>query len=93
MAKDFAGRGYGNGYLGGTPAQAVSGWKLRIHRDSRETTLYFTPLMAGSATRSPIPVRWNPKVQRYQAMNPGSRVFVADQAALEPIKLDLRPRR
>jgi hypothetical protein len=92
MAKDSAGREYGNGHLGGAPAQAASGWKLRIRRDSREITLYFTPLMAGSASRSRISARWSPRVQRYQAMDSGSRVFVADHAALEPIKMDLRPR-
>jgi hypothetical protein len=55
-----------DGFLRGTPKQAVTGWNLQAGpvsgNDARE--LRFTPLGDGGAT---IHVAWNPRVNRYQS--------------------------
>jgi len=80
----------GRGYLGATPAEGAAAWTLRLERGSGGTTLLFTPLLAGRLDRKPIPVRWNPAVRRYQALDAAGKMFLADRAALAAVKMDLR---
>ena len=80
----------GRGYLGATPAEGAAAWTLRLDRGSGGTTLLFTPLLAGRLDRKPIPVRWNPAVRRYQALDAAGKMFLADRAALAAVKMDLR---
>jgi hypothetical protein len=73
------------GFLGMTPVQAVSGWKLQ-HENSPETgmTLYFTPIKAGEAEKTlPICVKWNPATKRYQSMDRSYQKFLLESPSLE----------
>ncbi len=55
-----------DGFLRGTPKQAVTGWNLQVGPASGNGAreLRFTPLGEGGAT---IHVAWNPRVNRYQS--------------------------
>ena len=82
----------GNGYLGLTPLQPVTGWKLQ-YEDSPEKgmSLYFTPVKAGSAEKTlPIAVRWNPATKRYQSMDPSYQKFLGEAPTLESPRSTLR---
>lgn len=81
-----------HGFLGLTPRQAVTGWKLQ-YEDSPEkgVTLYFTPVRAGSSERTlPIAVKWNPEAKRYQSMDPSYQHFLNEAAALDNARSTLR---
>ena len=73
------------GFLGGTPVAAVNGWRMQAEQDdAKGLLLYFTPLEApkgGYAT--PVEVRWNPKVKRYQSMDRSFENFLGELPALE----------
>ena len=80
------------GFLGLTPLQAVTGWKLQ-YEDSAEKgmSLYFTPVRAGSEGKTlPIAVKWNPAAKRYQSMDPSYEHFLLEAAALENPRSMLR---
>ncbi|HMD42325.1 MAG TPA: hypothetical protein VKH45_04560 [Candidatus Acidoferrum sp.] len=82
----------GKGYLGLTPLQPVTGWKLQ-YEDSPEKglSLYFTPVKTGSTERTlPIAVRWNPATKRYQSMDPGYQNFLGELPTLESPRSTLR---
>lgn len=55
-----------DGFLRGTPKQAVTGWSLRLGPATKNggRELRFAPLGEGGET---IHVAWNPKVNRYQS--------------------------
>ncbi|HEX8872197.1 MAG TPA: hypothetical protein VF758_05495 [Candidatus Acidoferrum sp.] len=81
-----------HGFLGLTPRQAVTGWKLQ-YEDSPEkgVTLYFTPVRAGSSERTlPIAVKWNPEAKRYQSMDPSYQHFLNEAPALDNARSILR---
>src|SRR6516162_7447462 len=80
------------GYLGLTPLQAVSGWKLQYENSSEKgMSLYFTPVKAGSSERTlPIAVRWNPATKRYQSMDPSYQHFLGEAATLDNPRSTLR---
>jgi hypothetical protein len=82
----------GNGYLGLTPLQPVSAWKLQ-YEDSpaKGMALYFTPVKAGSTEKTlPIAVRWNPATKRYQSMDAGYQKFLGEAPTLESPRSTLR---
>jgi len=80
------------GYLGLTPLQAVTGWKLQ-HEQSTEKglTLYFTPIKAGSNEKLlPVAVQWNPAVKRYQSLDLHYEHFLNEAPSLESPRSILR---
>jgi hypothetical protein len=80
------------GFLGLTPLQAVTGWKLQYENSPEKgMSLYFTPLRAGSDGKTlPIAVKWNPAAKRYQSMDPSYEHFLLEAAALENPRSMLR---
>jgi hypothetical protein len=73
------------GFLGMTPVQAVSGWKLQ-YENSPEAgmTLYFTPIRTGETEKTlPICVKWNPATKRYQSMDRSYQKFLLESTSLE----------
>lgn len=81
-----------NGFLGLTPLQAVTGWKLQYENSAEKgMSLYFTPVRKGENEKTlPIAVRWNPATKRYQSMDPGYEHFLGEAAALERPRATLR---
>lgn len=80
------------GYLGLTPLQAVTGWKLQ-YENSAETgmSLYFTPIKAGANEKTlPIAVKWNPATKRYQSMDLSYEHFLGEAPSLENPRSMLR---
>ena len=78
------------GFLEGTPATPVAGWRLRFEQDPEKgLVMYFTPLQqpVRGVVRT-ICVRWNPKVQRYQSMDKNYERFLGEVPALDKIRLD-----
>ena len=73
------------GYLGLTPLQSVTGWKLQYEQSAdKGLTMYFTPLKEGSTERTlPIAVEWNPTAKRYQSMDRTYEHFLNEAPALE----------
>jgi hypothetical protein len=73
-----------NGYLGLTPLQAVTGWKLQFENSAdKGMVLYFTPVKAGANEKTlPIAVKWNPTVKRYQSMDLIYEHFLNESPAL-----------
>jgi hypothetical protein len=73
-----------NGYLGLTPLQAVTGWKLQFENSAdKGMVLYFTPVKAGANEKTlPIAVKWNPTVKRYQSMDLTYEHFLNESPAL-----------
>lgn len=80
------------GYLGLTPLQAVSGWKLQYENSSGSgMSLYFTPIKQGSNEKTlPIAVKWNPVTKRYQSMNLTYDQFLSEAPSLENPRSMLR---
>src|SRR6266566_2603484 len=79
------------GYLGGSPAFRVTGWRLELKPDtSQGLELRFTPagpgedrfLDAAEAGRT-IAVRWNTKAKRYQSLDQSHRGYLGEVPALE----------
>jgi len=80
------------GFLGLTPLQAVTGWKLQ-HEQSMEKglTMYFTPIKAGSNEKTlPIAVQWNPATKRYQSLDLHYEHFLTESPSLESPRSILR---
>lgn len=80
------------GYLGLTPLQAVSGWKLQYENSAiKGLSLYFTPLKAGASEKTlPIAVKWNPATKRYQSMDLNYEHFLTEAPSLESPRSMLR---
>lgn len=80
------------GYLGLTPLNPVTGWRLQYEQDSEKgLQLYFTPLQpAGGSHVSPIGVRWNPATKRYQSLDRSYQHFLNEAPALETLPSHLR---
>ena len=80
------------GYLGLTPLQPVSGWKLQYENSAEKgMSLYFTPVKAGASGKTlPIAVTWNPATHRYQSMDPNYEHFLTEAPSLENPRLTLR---
>jgi len=80
------------GFLGMTPLQAVTGWKLQHEQGAEKgLTLYFTPIKAGSNEKTlPIAVQWNPAVKRYQSLDLHYEHFLMETPSLESPRSSLR---
>jgi hypothetical protein len=80
------------GFLGLTPLQGVTGWKLQYEQNPEKgLTLYFTPVAKGSSERTlPIAVSWNPKTKRYQSMDPSYQRFLTEASTLENPRSSVR---
>jgi hypothetical protein len=80
------------GFLGQTPLQPVTGWKLQYEQSAEKgMTIYFTPVKAGSSERTlPIAVTWNPATKRYQSMDRSYQHFLNEAPSLESPRSMLR---
>jgi hypothetical protein len=80
------------GFLGLTPLQAVTGWKLQTEQNAdKGLTMYFTPIKSDSNERTlPIAVEWNPKVKRYQSLDLRYENFLYETPSLESPRSSLR---
>lgn len=80
------------GFLGLTPLQAVTGWKLQYENSPEKgMSLYFTPVRAGTGGKTlPIAVKWNPAAKRYQSMDLSYEHFLVEAPALESPRSMLR---
>lgn len=80
------------GYLGGSPAARVTGWRLEFTPDTdRGLELRFTPSAAGEQRLSNEPdragrtiaVRWNARAKRYQSLDQSKRGYLGEVPTLE----------
>ena len=80
------------GFLGLTPLQSVTGWKLQYEQSAdKGLTMYFTPIKAGSNEKTlPIAVLWNPAVKRYQSLDLHYEKFLGEAPSLESPRSSLR---
>ena len=80
------------GYLGLTPLEAVTGWKLQYENSPEQgMSLYFTPVKAGASEKTlPIAVRWNPAVKRYESMDLSYQHFLGEAPTLASPRSSLR---
>ena len=80
------------GFLGLTPLQSVTGWKLQYEQSAdKGLTMYFTPIKAGSNEKTlPIAVLWNPAVKRYQSLDLHYEKFLSEAPSLDSPRSSLR---
>jgi hypothetical protein len=87
------------GYLGGSPAAPVTGWRLQFTPDTdRGLELRFTPAGAGEqrASNEPqaggrtIAVRWNTRAKRYQSLDQSKSGYLGEVPTLETPQSILR---
>jgi hypothetical protein len=80
------------GYLGLTPLQPVSGWKLQYENTAdKGMSLYFTAIKSGTNEKTlPIAVRWNPATKRYQSMDLNYEKFLNEAPMLQNPRMTLR---
>jgi hypothetical protein len=82
------------GFLSGTPVSPVTGWSVQLHTEGhgerkdkhaggavQEFT--FAPLQTSETAAPPIVVKWNAKVDRYQAFDRANQQFLGEVASLE----------
>jgi len=82
----------GKGFLGLTPLNGVSGWRVQYEQDAEKgLQVYFTPLkVSGSTHVLPIGVRWNPATRRYQSLDRTYEHFLLEAPSLENARSRLR---
>jgi hypothetical protein len=80
------------GYLGMTPIEPVTGWRLQFEQDAEKgLTLYLTPVKGLEDTHVlPIGVRWNPKSNRYQSLDRTYEHFLSESPSLSTSRSQLR---
>lgn len=80
------------GYLGMTPIEPVSGWRIQHEQDPvKGLTVYFTPVKGISdAHVLPIGVQWNPKTKRYQSLDRTYQQFLLESPALSNVRTRLQ---
>jgi hypothetical protein len=87
------------GYLGGSLAAPVTGWRLEFTPDTNKgLELRFTPFRAGEQRPSDEPdrggrtiaVRWNAKAKRYQSLDQSKRGYLGEVPTLETPQSILR---
>jgi hypothetical protein len=80
------------GYLGMTPIEPVSGWRLQFEQDAAKgLTLYLTPVTGMEDKHVlPIGVRWNPKTKRYQSLDRTYEQFLMESPTLSNVRSQLR---
>ena len=80
------------GYLGGSPAAPITGWRLEIKPNTDQgLELQFTPAGAGGPSPSEavgngsrtIAVRWNTKTKRYQSLDQSHKGYLGEVPTLE----------
>ena len=85
------------GFLSGTPLSPVTGWSVQLHaagrgeKGAREDKhavgavqeFTFAPLQTSGTTAPPIVVKWNARVNRYQAFDRANQQFLGEVASLE----------
>lgn len=84
------------GYLGGSPAAPVTGWRLEFTPDTDQgLELRFTP--AGAHEQLPseaggrtIAVRWNTRAKRYQSLDQSHKGYLGEVPTLETPQSILR---
>jgi len=81
-----------SGYLGLTPLEPVSGWRLQYENsEDKGMSLYLTPVNAGGSGKTlPIAVRWNPATKRYQSMDLTYEHFLSESPLLRSRRSTLR---
>jgi hypothetical protein len=89
-----------NGYLGGSSAARVTGWRLEFSTDTKQgLELKFTPAdsvarkegasMGGSANQTFV-VGWNAQVKRYQSLDAAHARYLSEAPTLETPQSILR---
>jgi hypothetical protein len=84
------------GYLAGSPAAPVTGWRLEFKPDAEQRLeLRFTPAGAGEQRPSEaggrtIAVRWNTKAKRYQSLDQSHKAYLGEVPTLETPQSILR---
>ncbi len=88
-----------SGYLGGSPAAPITGWRLELKPDTQQgLELRFTPAEAGQERSSntgeagnrTITVRWNTKAKRYQSLDRSHEGYLGEVPTLETPQSILR---
>lgn len=79
------------GYLGGSPIEAVAGWRIQFENNAIEGFhLYLTPVKGTDDPHVlPLAVRWNEKVKRYQTLDRNYEHFVPEATSLGPARSHL----
>lgn len=84
-----------NGYLGGTPAERVTGWRLEYRQDAKEgLVMKFAPaekfdaghVNTDQSSGQKVPafdVRWNKSVQRYQSYDQSHERYLSEVPSLD----------
>jgi hypothetical protein len=82
-----------NGYLGGSSAARVNGWRLEFSPDTtRGLEMKFTPANSeageqesrtGEPAGQTVVVRWNTKAKRYQSLNASHERYLSEAPTLE----------
>jgi hypothetical protein len=80
------------GYLGMTPIEPVSGWRLQFEQDPEKgLTLYMTPVKGNDDKHVlPIGIRWNPKTKRYQSLDRTYEQFLLESPTLSNARSQLK---
>ena len=80
------------GYLGMTPIEPVSGWRLQFEQDSNKgLTLYLTPVKGMDDKHVlPIGIRWNEKTKRYQSLDRTYEQFLMESPTLSHTRSQLK---
>lgn len=80
------------GYLGLTPLENISGWRIQFEQDSQKgLQLYFTPMKAAADPHVlPIGVRWNTVTKRYQSLDRTYEHFLLESSTLDTPRSSLR---
>jgi hypothetical protein len=91
-----------NGYLGGSPATRVTGWRLEYSQDAKEgLEMKFTPAERFDAVNVRAPeriglknatfdVRWNKNAKRYQSFDQSHERYLSEVPSLETPQSTLR---
>jgi hypothetical protein len=80
------------GYLGMTPIEPVSGWRLQFEQDpDKGLTLYLTPVKGMDDKHVlPIGIRWNAKTKRYQSLDRTYEQFLTESPRLSTSRSQLK---
>lgn len=80
------------GYLGLTPLEPVTGWRLQFEQDQQKgLTLYMTPVKGmADAHVLPIGIQWNPQAKRYQSLDRTYEHFLQEAPSLSNARSQLR---
>jgi len=81
-----------NGYLGLTPIEPITGWRLQYEQDPKKgLMLYLTPVKGtADAHVLPIGVEWNPEAKRYQSLDRTYEHFLSESPNLSNVRSMLR---